>query len=214
MLDPALWKFAVRAPAGLTPLHFGYDPGVHPRPFDLAKAKGLLSEAGYSEGFEVPLNVAPALMPGAERLSAIIADSLEKLGIKVRTRRFPDVHAFAANLREGKLEGLTLLAWGDGASFDADTMYYPFFHTGQLQAYNTSPELDRLLDEGRTTIDPERRKAIYGALQRAIVEQAYWVSLYGQYVIEGVSRKLTYEASSDELMHLFSARWKENHRAD
>jgi len=209
IIDTALGKFAVRAPAGLTPLHFGYDPAIQPRPFDLQKARALLSEAGYNGGLEIPFNMSPPLIPGAERLGALMMESLEKVGIKLRLRRFTDIQEFHANLRLGKLEGLTLLAWGDGASFDADAMYYPFFHTGQPQAYNTSPELDKLLDDARSAVDPERRKAIYSALQKLIVDQGYWVSLYGQYTIEGVNRKLEYVASSDELMHLFSATWKE-----
>jgi hypothetical protein len=46
------------------------------------------------------------------------------------------------------------------------------------------------------------------------MEQAYWVPLYGQYVIEGVNRQLDYEASSDELMYLFSATWNGNRHPD
>ena len=112
------------------------------------------------------------------------------------------------------MEGLTLLAWGNGVSFDADAVYYPLFHTGQPHAYNTSPDLDKLLDDGRGTIDPEKRKAIYSALQKSILEQTYLVPLYGQYVIEGVNRELDYEASSDELMYLFSATWNGNRQSD
>jgi peptide/nickel transport system substrate-binding protein len=141
-------------------------------------------------------------------------ESLEKVGIRVKIRRFADPLEFYTQFHDGKLEGLTLLAWGNGASFDADAIYYPLFHSGQPHAYNTSPELDKLLDESRATIDPERRKAIYSALQKTIMDQAYWVPLYGQYVIEGVNRQLDYEASSDELMNLFQATWNGNSQPD
>jgi peptide/nickel transport system substrate-binding protein len=214
MIATVLQKFAVRTPGGLTPLYFGYDPSLQPRPFDLQKARGLLNEAGYTEAFEIPFNFSPAAVPGAERLSAIIMESLERVGIKMKIRRFAEASEFYAQLHQGKLEGLTLLAWGNGTSFDADAVYYPLFHSGQPRAYNTSPELDKLLDDGRATIDPEKRKAIYSALQKSILEQAYWVPLYGQYVIEGVNRQLNYEASSDELMHLFSATWNGNRQPD
>jgi peptide/nickel transport system substrate-binding protein len=214
MIVTVLQKFAMRAPVGLTSLYFGYDPNLAPRPFDLQKARSLLSDAGYTEGLEIPLNFSPAVVPGAERLSAYIMESLEKVGIKVRLRPLADVSEFYTQLRQGKMEGLTLLAWGHGASFDADAVYYPLFHTGQPYAYNSSPELDKLLDDGRATIDPEKRKAIYSVLQKSIMEQAYWVPLYGQYVIEGVNRQLDYEASSDELMYLFSATWNGNRHPD
>lgn len=214
MIATVLQKFAVRAPGGLTPSYFGYDPSRQPRPFDLTKARNLLSDAGYAEAFELPLNFSPAVVPGAERLSAHIMESLEKVGIKVKIRRFADASEFDAQLRDGKLEGLTLMAWGNGASFDADAVYYPLFHSGQPHAYNTSPELDKLLDDGRATIDPEKRKAIYGAVQKSIMDQAYWLPLYGQYVIEGVNHQLDYEASSDELMHLFAASWNGNRQPE
>jgi hypothetical protein len=41
------------------------------------------------------------------------------------------------------------------------------------------------------------------------VDQAYWVPMYGQYTIEAVSNKLNYEASSDEIMRIFAATWKD-----
>jgi peptide/nickel transport system substrate-binding protein len=214
MITSVLLKFAVRVPGGLTPLYFGYDSTLQPVSFDLLKARALLNEAGYTEAFELPLNFSPAAVPSAERLSASIMESLEKVGIKVKIRRFADPVEFYTQFREGKLEGLTLFAWGSGASFDADAIYYPLFHSGQLHAYNTSLELDKFLDEGRATIDPEKRKAIYSALQKTIIDQAYWVPLYGQYVIEGVNRQLDYEASSDELMHLFLASWNGNKEPD
>jgi peptide/nickel transport system substrate-binding protein len=214
MITTVLQKYAVRAQGGLTSLYFGYDPSLSPRPFDLQKTRGLLSEAGYSEAFEIPFNFSPAVVPGAERLSANIMESFEKVGIKVKIRRFADASEFYTQLRQGKLEGLTLMAWGNGASFDPDAVYYPLFHSGQPYAYNTSPELDKLLDDGRATIDPEKRKAIYSALQKSIMDQAYWVPLYGQYVIDGVNRQLDYEASSDELMYLFSATWNGNRQPD
>jgi peptide/nickel transport system substrate-binding protein len=214
-LITTVWqKFAVRAPGGLTPLYFGYDPSLQPRAFDLQKARSLLNEAGYSEAVEVPFNFSPTVVPGAERLSALIAESLERVGIKLKIHRFADATEFYPQWYQGKLEGLTLLAWGSGGSFDADALFYPLFHSGQPRAYNTSPELDKLLDDGRATIDPEKRKAIYSAIQKAILEQASWVPLYGPYVIEGVNRQLDYEASSDELMHLFSATWNGNRQPD
>jgi peptide/nickel transport system substrate-binding protein len=212
MIATTLHKFAVRAPGGLTPLHFGYDATIQSRPFDLQKARTLLQDAGYSEGFELPLNFSPAMVSGAEGLSASIMENLGKMGIKVKPRRFADAYEFYTQFRQGKLEGLSLLAWGNGASFDADAVLYPLFRSGQPFAYNTNADADKLLDDGRATIDPEKRKAIYSALQKVILDQAYWVPLYGQYILEGVNRKLDYEASSDELMYLFSATWKDNGR--
>jgi peptide/nickel transport system substrate-binding protein len=214
LIDHTLHKFAVRAPGGLTPLHFGYDRGIQPHRYDLPRARELLGEAGFAEGFEIPLNFSPAVVQGGERLAADIIDSLGKVGVKVKVRRFADADEFAMQCRQGKLEGLSLAAWGNGASFDADAMYYPLFHSGQVHAYNTNPEFDKLLDEGRATIDPEKRKAIYSALQKLLIEQAVWVPLYGQYVIEGVNRRLDYEASSDELMHLAAATWRDNGQID
>ena len=57
---------------------------------------------------------------------------------------------------------------------------------------------------------PRFRRTIRNTrLQRFIVEQAYWVPMYAQFTIEAVSNKLNYEASSDEVMRVHAATWKQ-----
>jgi peptide/nickel transport system substrate-binding protein len=63
-------------------------------------------------------------------------------------------------------------------------MFYRYWHsTGNLQtvaAWN-SPEVDALLDQGKTTLDPEQRKAVYADVQKKLAEAAPWVWLYVGY---------------------------------
>jgi len=63
--------------------------------------------------------------------------------------------------------------WG-GPFADPDEFLYPEFHTGEgwnPQGFS-DPEVDRLLEEGRNTLDPEKREEIYHEVQKLIVESA------------------------------------------
>ena len=103
---------------------------------------------------------------------------------------------------------MTLASWGYNSVFDTDAIYYIHFVKGQPYAYNTSPEMDELLEAGRSTVDLRKRQDIYSKFQRLLVDQAYWVPMYAQFTIEAVSNKLNYEASSDEIMRVHGATWK------
>jgi ABC-type transport system substrate-binding protein len=81
-------------------------------------------------------------------------------------------------------------------------IYYIHFHTGQPYTYNSAKEMDDWLDEARGTVDARKRQELYARFQRFIVEQAYWVPMYAQFTIEAASKKLNYEASSDEIMRV------------
>jgi peptide/nickel transport system substrate-binding protein len=104
---------------------------------------------------------------------------------------------------------MTLASWGYNSVFDADAIFSIHFHTGEPYTYNSSKEMDAWLDEARATVDAKKRLELYGKLQHRIVGEAYWLPMYAQFTIEAVSTKLNYEASSDEIMRVYAATWKE-----
>jgi peptide/nickel transport system substrate-binding protein len=200
---------AVRTPAGNNPMVFGFDPDVKPLPFDPAQAKKLLAEAGFPQGIELSLNTYTGSIVNMEQVAQAIQGYLANVGIRTKVRHFADVGQYLAAFRGGKLDGITMASWGYNSVFDTDAIYYIHFKKGEPYAYNTSPDMDAMLDEARATVDPKKRQQLYSKLQQLIVEQAYWGTLYAQFTIEAVSNKLNYEASGDEIMRVYSATWKQ-----
>jgi peptide/nickel transport system substrate-binding protein len=209
IMQKVLGGKAIRTPSGGSPLAFGTDTSIKGYAFDPERAKKLLAEAGLSGGFEITLNTYGGSVVNVEQVSQAIMGYLGNVGIKVKLRHFADVGQYLANFRGGKLDGMTLASWGYNSVFDSDAIFYTHFHTKEPYAYNTAKEMDTWLDEARSTVDPKKRRELYSRLQKFIVDQAYWVPTYAQYTIEAVSTKLNYEASSDEIMRVFAATWKE-----
>jgi peptide/nickel transport system substrate-binding protein len=209
IIQKVLGGKAERAPGGTSPLAFGADPTVKPLPFDPERAKKLLAEAGYPTGFEVTLNTYGGSIMNVEQVSQVIMGYLGRVGIRAKLRHFEDVGQYLANFRGSKLDGMTLASWGYNSVFDADAIFYIHFHTGEPYTYNSSKEMDAWLDEARATVDAKKRLELYGRLQHRIVGEAYWLPMYAQFAIEAVSTKLNYEASSDEIMRVWEATWKE-----
>src|SRR3990167_4177448 len=208
IMQKVLGGKAVRAATGTNPMAFGFDPAIKPYAYDPQAARKLLAEAGFPNGFEVTLNTYAGSIVSVDQVSQATMGYLGKVGIKVKPRHFSDVGQYLANFRGSKLDGMTLASWGYNSVFDTDAIYYIHFHSGEPYAYNTSKEMDQWLEAGRSTVDPKQRQELYSRFQRFIVDQAYWVPMYAQFTIEAVSNKLNYEASSDEIMRVYSATWK------
>ena len=68
--------------------------------------------------------------------------------------------------------------------------------------------LDKLIDEGRSTVDQAKRKRTYAQIQRLIKEDAPSIFLWTQYDMLGISKKVTYQARADEWLWLFDAKPK------
>ncbi|MFT4122811.1 MAG: ABC transporter substrate-binding protein [Microbacteriaceae bacterium] len=154
---------------------------------DLDKAKSLLAEAGVGD-FTMDLLVSSDY-PETVSAAQLIADELEPLGITVEIRTLD----FASWLDEQNSGDFDMLMMGWLGNIDPDDFYYAQHHTdgaSNAQGYS-NPEVDELLDAGRTETDVEARKQIYAQAATMIADDVSYIYLYNPSVIQAYSSTLT-----------------------
>lgn len=187
---------AVRTPAGVNPNHFGFDAGIQPYPYDPAKAKALLQEAGYPDGFETEIHYfTPGI--GQQIVDAVISD-LSKVGIKAKAKFYPESSSFVEKQRAGDLP-FRLGHWGSYSVYDADAILQPMFHSeGVYGTYFHTPELDQRITDARSSVDQEKRKALYSQAQQLLHKEAPWIFLFSPMDNQAYNTRLDFQARADE----------------
>ena len=211
MVDNLL-KGTATVAASVTPPAFAwaYDKTLKPYPYDPAKAKALLAEAGYANGVDVVFYVtqngsgmlSPVLMG-----SAIQAD-LAAVGIRAR------IETYEWNTFLGKIgAGLGEADIAELSFMTQDPDMHPSLALRSEAAVNdggySNPEVDRLIDAGRTETDQGKRAEIYKQLQRVVHEDAPWgfVCHWKQNAVAAANVK------DYELMPSFSTRFEQTYKA-
>lgn len=142
------------------------------------KAKQLLAEAGYPNGVAIKFYSPFGRYNMDKQVAEAIQAQLEKVGFKVDLQIL-DWSIISNVLKEGKDTQLFLMGKGS-PSGDLDFTSQICWKTGGSLNYSflSDPEIDRLVDEQRRTIDPEKRKAILHEMQLKVQEALPWASLY------------------------------------
>ena len=200
ILDGYGQRIAVTLPKGAT----AYDDSVPPYPYDPAKAKALLAEAGFANGFSIPLTARQGRYLKDKELMEASIGFLAKVGIKVEAH-YLEPGVWAQVSEKKAREGLIFGGW---SGTDPDLVWYPLLYTGQYQSYYSNKALDALLDKGRTTIDPAQRTAIYREAAQIIKEDAPLVSMLQAPLIYGLSRRLDWQPRADSMIDLRHASFK------
>jgi len=180
---------------------FGYDPSWKPYPFDPARARALLAEAGHRDGFAITLTSRQGrYMKDKEIMEATIG-FLRRVGIRVTANYLePGVWAQVSE-RKGR-EGLIFGGW---SGRDPDLVWYPLLYTGQYQSYYTNLALDALLVQGRSTLDEAERRRIYNAAQAIIHEDAPFLPMLQPPLIYGLDARLSWSPRTDSMIDLRKA---------
>lgn len=210
IIDKLMGGLGKVVPTVVNPMAFGYDPSIEPYGYDPKRAKELLKQAGYPNGVDITLH-AGATGAWFRQLAEAIAEMLTEVGLRTNLKIWDPGPAWDKFFQgEGKATNGFAGSWGYCSTFDADAILHPLYHTepgGWVgKWYARVPGLDQLIDEGRSSVDKEKRLATYAKLQRLIREEAPSIFLYHQYDMLGVSKRIEYEARGDEWIWVYNAR--------
>ncbi len=183
---------------------FGYDESVKPYPYDPARAKQLLAEAGYKSGFTVPFLSRQGRYLKDKEIVEAVAGYLAQVGVTAEVK-FVEPGVYAQISEKHGREGLCFPGW---SGLDADLVWYPILFTGQYQSYFSNKQLDQYLTAGRTTMDRAKRIEAYTQAARIIKEEAPHIPLFQPPLLYGVSASLAWQARGDGIIDLRSAELK------
>ncbi|WP_116132743.1 ABC transporter substrate-binding protein [Tropicimonas sp. IMCC34043] len=192
-------------PAGI----FGHNPDIPLRNADTAKAKAMLEEAGYPDGFKVTLHGPNDRFIRDSSVMQAAAQMLARIGIDIEVDAMPAniFYKRASSGGEGGVPEFSFFLVGYGAAtgevsaalrnlihtYDASTG----FGSNNRGRYS-NPEIDLLIEEGMATLDDVRREEIYKTCCAMTVEDVAVVPLYYPISVWGMQSDIAFEGRSDE----------------
>ncbi|MBO3757863.1 MAG: ABC transporter substrate-binding protein [Candidatus Brockarchaeota archaeon] len=187
IIDTVLFGLGKPLTGLVPPNFFGYSPQP-PYHYNVTKAKELLAEAGYPNGFSMVL-----LHPTGRYLQDVqVAEAIQAylaqidVSVKLVTMDWPSfVQNVLLPLNQTKYDAV-LIGWGGEIPDAHFYMYYLFESTeapphGLAMAHYSNPVVDDLLKEAINTVNSTKREELYAKAASIIWQDAPWIFLYQPY---------------------------------
>ena len=177
----------IPATSPLAPAVWGHNPDIESISYDMDEAQALLDQTDVADGFETTLWVYDVQQDIDK--AVLIQESLANLGITVNIEQL-ELGAFLERTGNGEHD-MFILGWTT-VTADADYGLYALFHSDSKGApgnrsFYENPEVDELLDAGRSEIDEDARYDIYTEVQEILAEDAPMAYLIHTNALLGVN---------------------------
>lgn len=192
----------------ITPQVYGYFPAANKRPaYDVAKAKALLKEAGYPNGFEVTLDCPNDRYINDALICQALTSMWAKIGLTVKLDAMPKAQFFAKINKHDT--SLYMLGWAV-ATFDAQDALINLVHTSDGKGngeYNdggySNPKMDALIDQIKSEADVKKRlEMIHEALMLHTQDVAH-LMLHQQIIPWAMRKNIAVTHSADNRLRVW-----------
>ena len=170
----------------------GHNPGLPEIPFDPAKARQLLQEAGYPDGFELTISYSDTTAQRVKEMLRLTAAMWKKVGVRASLMEMEN-RPFLNRRNHGELACYTG-TWSADYN-DPDNFISAFFGSrentlGRSLCYPDETVMKRVVD-ARSIVDPEARMREYRFLEKKIIQDdAAWIPLYSGYHFFAVNERV------------------------
>ncbi len=175
----ALRGFGVVSDGAIPVNMFGHAPNLPKLNYDPVRAKELLAQAGYPNGFEANLIVTPGA-PWPD-VATVIQANLRDVGVKITLQPMETVAAYSFIYQNNTTYDMLLQGRG-GIVDDGWLLLWELFYSQNIPNPNrfryVNPEVDRLLDSARKVTDRSERLKLYYQIQEIITRDMPVVPLY------------------------------------
>ncbi|MCE0506136.1 ABC transporter substrate-binding protein [Roseivivax sp. GX 12232] len=210
---PAILQTTMRGAAEpaaqlVSPAMRGYSDSLSERPaFDPERARALLAEAGYEEGFSFQLKCPNDRYINDESVCQAAVAMLAQVGLDAQLEAMP-VRNYWPELRADNYD-MYLLGWSPG-TFDAEHPFRFLVHTPQenIGTWNfggySNPRVDELIPMVQAEIDEEARQGMLDEIAGIVQEDAVYLPLYVQPLLWGAAENVELTQRED---NFFILRW-------
>lgn len=177
------------------------NPKLLPYPYNPEKAKSLLKEAGFEDknndgilerdGKPFTFEIITNQNKEREKSAILIQRRLKEVGIGVSIRAIEWASFISRFIKTADFD-VVILGWGLGLDPDQ----YNIWHSSQRspEKFNfigySNPEVDKLLEQGRTELDPDKRMAIYHQFSERLLDDSPIVYLSAGYGLTAMHKRV------------------------
>jgi peptide/nickel transport system substrate-binding protein len=187
------------------PSQFGYDANVKPYEYNPDKAKQLLTQAGYPNGFEARMISQTAGIVAQAEAAQAVARDLEKVGVKVTLQTMTDPTAVGQLVRGGQAGPMFQFGNAARGVFDVGAGLSSF-QTGNAFSYFANEQFMSLYAQQATSTDQEKRKQLLSQLQQLMHDEAPVLFQWAVHAIWAVAKEVNWPGDPGRYNRLYIAK--------